>query len=106
MPRGDRTGPWGMGPMTGRRMGFCAGFSVPGFANPAGWWFGRGWGRGFGRGWGRCWGFPFGAFWPPLAYAAGLPKEVLKGYVSFLENMLENLKKSLGEKERSKEEGQ
>ncbi len=25
MPRGDRTGPTGSGPMTGRRMGSCAG---------------------------------------------------------------------------------
>jgi hypothetical protein len=44
MPRGDGTGPNGQGPMTGRRMGFCAGFNVPGFMNPC---FGRGFGRGF-----------------------------------------------------------
>ena len=51
MPRGDGTGPAGQGPMTGRRMGYCAGFSVPGFMNS---WFGRGvgMGRGFGRGFG------------------------------------------------------
>ena len=47
MPRGDRTGPAGMGPMTGRGAGYCAGYSVPGFANPA---FGRGLVFGFGRG--------------------------------------------------------
>jgi hypothetical protein len=40
MPRGDRTGPWGMGPMTGRGAGFCVGNNVPGGA-----FFGRG-GRG------------------------------------------------------------
>jgi len=34
MPFGDGTGPRGMGPMTGRREGFCAGFPAPGFANP------------------------------------------------------------------------
>jgi len=54
MPGGDRTGPAGMGPMTGRAAGFCAGYPVPGYANPVG---GRGygsWGRGFGcGGWGR-----------------------------------------------------
>ena len=33
MPRGDGTGPAGMGPMTGRAAGYCAGYSVPGFAN-------------------------------------------------------------------------
>ncbi len=31
MPRGDRTGPSGMGPMTGRGMGYCAGFDRPGY---------------------------------------------------------------------------
>jgi len=34
MPRGDRTGPAGMGPMTGRAAGYCAGYNVPGFINP------------------------------------------------------------------------
>lgn len=36
MPGGDRTGPAGMGPMTGRAAGFCAGYPVPGYMNPAG----------------------------------------------------------------------
>ena len=80
MPFGDRTGPAGMGPMTGRAAGFCAGYPVPGYMNPvmgrAGFygsglpavrpygtglysratpWFRRGFGfgRGFGWGWGR-----------------------------------------------------
>ena len=53
MPGGDRTGPNGLGPMTGRRAGFCAGYSSPGFSNPR-YGYGRGRGRGFGRGfWGR-----------------------------------------------------
>jgi len=61
MPRGDRTGPAGMGPMTGRAAGYCAGFPVPGFMNPVG---GRGyWGRG--RGGGRGWRHWY--------YATGLP---------------------------------
>ena len=47
MPRGDGTGPSGMGPMTGRAAGYCAGFSIPGFANPVG---RMGLGRGRGRG--------------------------------------------------------
>ena len=51
MPRFDRTGPEGMGPMTGRRAGSCAGYDVPGF---------RAWGRG--RGWRR------------QRYATGLPR--------------------------------
>ena len=57
MPGGDRTGPAGMGPMTGRAAGYCAGYPVPGFMNPVG---GRGyggWGRRGGRGGGRGWGW-------------------------------------------------
>ena len=64
MPLGDRTGPWGLGPMTGRGMGYCAGFPVPGFMNP-GYGFGYGFGRGFGfdRGFGRGLGFGRGRGW-------------------------------------------
>lgn len=36
MPRGDGTGPMGMGPMTGRGAGYCAGYATPGFMNPYG----------------------------------------------------------------------
>ena len=50
MPRGDRTGPDGVGSMTGRAAGLCAGYEGPGCVNPA---FGYGRGRGFGRGYGR-----------------------------------------------------
>ncbi|MBS4015871.1 MAG: DUF5320 domain-containing protein [Candidatus Latescibacteria bacterium] len=72
MPRGDRTGPDGAGPMTGRAAGFCAGYPVPGYMNQG---FSRGqfgFGRGFGRGHGwrnRYWaaGFP-GWMQAPYAY--------------------------------------
>jgi hypothetical protein len=50
MPGGDGTGPAGMGPMTGRAAGYCAGYAVPGYMNPI---TGRGFGFGFGRGGGR-----------------------------------------------------
>jgi len=36
MPAGDRTGPMGMGPLTGRAAGFCAGYPMPGYMNPYG----------------------------------------------------------------------
>ena len=51
MPGGDRTGPMGMGPMTGRAAGYCTGSAVPGYMNaPVGRGFlGGGGGRG-GRG--------------------------------------------------------
>ena len=34
MPWGDGTGPAGLGPMTGRAAGYCAGFNVPSYLNP------------------------------------------------------------------------
>ena len=34
MPFGNGTGPAGMGPMTGRAAGYCAGYPVPGYMNP------------------------------------------------------------------------
>ncbi len=36
MPRGDRTGPEGLGPETGRAAGYCSGCTMPGFMNPVG----------------------------------------------------------------------
>ena len=36
MPAGDRTGPRGIGQMTGRGVGYCAGLGAPGFANAMG----------------------------------------------------------------------
>ena len=70
MPGGDRTGPWGAGPMTGRASGFCAGYDVPGYMNPA---FGRGVGGGRGRGYGRGFGMGGGRGWRHQYYATGLP---------------------------------
>ena len=50
MPGGDRAGPEDRGPMTGRKLGFCAGYQIPGYEN-MGYRFGRGYGRRyFGRG--------------------------------------------------------
>ena len=65
MPGGDRTGPAGMGPMTGRAAGFCAGFNAPGYANQGG---GRGFGGGFGCGRGGG-----GRGFRNRFYATGLP---------------------------------
>ena len=55
MPKGDKTGPQGLGSKTGRAAGYCAGYSVPGYMNPM-----RGCGRGFGRGFGGRRGGGFG----------------------------------------------
>lgn len=35
MPSGDRSGPEGKGPMTGRGRGYCAGYDRPGYASNA-----------------------------------------------------------------------
>jgi len=98
MPGGDRTGPMGAGPRTGRAAGFCAGYDVPGYMNPygmygGGWggggWGGGGWGRGRGRGrgmgWGRGWGGRWGGYVPaggayygyaaPYGYQAAYPAQ-------------------------------
>lgn len=79
MPRGDRTGPMGMGPMTGRGAGYCAGYDMPGYAHPyprGG--YGRGWGLGRGRGWGL--GMGRGGHWRHSAYGPGRRAAYYPGY--------------------------
>lgn len=84
MPWGDGTGPYGMGPMTGRGAGYCAGYPIPGFMNPIPGFRGFGWfgrGRGF-RFWARVTGLPGwyrasiglpGFGWRPLWLSQGFP---------------------------------
>ncbi len=63
--------------MTGRGAGYCAGYDMPGYANPVpsrG--FGMGWGRG--RGWGSGWGR--GRGWRHQYYATGMPGWARFGY--------------------------
>ncbi len=62
MPRGDRTGPWGLGPLTGRGAGFCRGVLGPSFGR----YFRSGYGRGPGAGGG-------GRGFRHMFYATGLP---------------------------------
>jgi hypothetical protein len=62
MPRGDRTGPTGMGPLTGRGAGFCAGSRSPFFSR----FFRSGYGGGPGFGGG-------GRGWRHMFHATGLP---------------------------------
>ena len=77
MPAGDGTGPAGMGPMTGRGAGYCAGHGTPGYANPMpGRGFGMRWGRG--RAWGGGWGR--GRGWRHQYYATGMPGWARYGY--------------------------
>jgi len=125
MPFGDRTGPMGFGPMTGRGAGYCAGYPVPGFMNPyprRGFWgWGRGfWGRGGGRGWRHwyyatglpgcaragmglpAWSMPMypyaGPIVPPMS--AEQEAEILKGQADYFEGALEEIRKRLTELEK------
>jgi len=59
----------GVGAMTGRAAGLCAGFGAPGFANPVG---GRGCGMGFGRGRGGSFGGGGGRGRRNMYHATGL----------------------------------
>jgi hypothetical protein len=70
MPAGDGTGPVGMGPRTGRGVGYCSGFDAPGWAYPG---FGRGFARGRGYG-GRGMRGGGGWGWRNQFYATGLPR--------------------------------
>ena len=88
MPRGDGTGPMGMGRMTGRGAGFCADFAG-----------GFGCGHGFRRmvyatdlpGWAR---FGYHAYAGTYEPAVG-EKELLSRQAESLESQLEQVKKRL-----------
>jgi len=108
MPQGDRTGPMGAGPRTGRGMGYCSGYDAPGFANPA---FGSGfgWGRGRGGGWGGGFGrrhrfFGAGqAGWGYPRYAPPSQEETLqalKTEADWLKGQLEATTKRIEEIEK------
>jgi len=119
MPAGDGTGPRGMGPMTGRAAGYCAGYSVPGYANPIpGRGLGMGWGRG--RGW-RNWGyaavqpgrgrFGYAPAWgaPPAPYGpyavqptAEQEAEYLKAQAEWLKEQLDAVSERIAELEQEK----
>ncbi|MHA1776419.1 MAG: hypothetical protein DRO88_05800 [Promethearchaeia archaeon] len=116
MPYGDRTGPNGLGPRTGRGLGYCNGYPYPGYANPVGGpplFLGRGRGGGWGRGGGRR-GFGRGAlYWgavPGVSYPYAAPalnpedqKKTYEAYVNNLETELENAKKYLAELNKASE---
>ncbi len=119
MPAGDGTGPMGMGPMTGRAAGYCAGYGVPGYTNPAP---GRGyWGSGrgsFGRGRGhRNWyyatglpGWARGGAWSRYPYAPVAPYfaqptaeqevDILKQQAEYFQNALTDINKRIEDLEQ------
>lgn len=110
MPMGDRTGPAGMGPLTGRRMGYCAGFNAPGYMNGPGYFCGRGF---FGRGRGYrnmfyLTGLPGWARYGYPAYGAadGTPDEVtiLKSQQKALEEQLKRVQERLNQLNKKEKE--
>lgn len=80
MPAGDRTGPAGAGPMTGRGMGYCAGYSVPGYTNAA---------PGMGRGMANRFGFGRGGGFRRRFYH---PDAMMNDLAPTREEELQNLK--------------
>ena len=107
MQRGDGTGPMGVGPMSGRGMGTCAGYPAPGYASGA---FGCGAGRG--RGFrnrffaaGRPYGFGAGGYAPyaPCVPDAAEQKTWLKNQADALENELKNIRSRLSQLENKED---
>ena len=111
MPRGDSTGPMGMGAMTGRAAGYCAGNNMPGSSNNAG---GRGMGFRRGAGFGGSGGgfrrrnrffatgvtgkARFGGFGAPFQQAnPETEKQVLKSQAEYLQSAMSAIKKRLDE---------
>jgi Family of unknown function (DUF5320) len=124
MPAGDRTGSWGLGPRTGRGLGYCSGYQAPGFMYPRpglvlgrGFGLARGFGRGLGRGfrigrgrgywWSRFGGFLGYPFYPVTAFRfqPGHEEETawLADQAKNLEQQLLQVQKRLAELEKDKE---
>lgn len=105
MPAGDGRGPEGLGPMTGRAAGYCAGYSAPGFSNAGrGMGYGRfgGGGRGGGRGRRNRYyetGHPFRARGPQVRPGGGYygyqQETSPDNEISFLKNQAEFMEKEM-----------
>jgi len=107
MPQGDRTGPMGQGPRTGRSSGFCLGYDTPGYSKGfgggmgKGFGFGRGLGRGFGFGRGMGMGRGYGRGWNtgnayPGSFQgyAGMPEISKEDEIKMLKSQAEALNRS------------
>ena len=98
MPRGDKTGPNGMGTKTGRGLGYCAGNNRAGFENEmAGYGRGNGLGRrnrqgeiGFGGRQGRGFNHGFHSS-NPSTYVALKEKTLIENEINSLKDQLESL---------------
>ena len=104
MPGGDRTGPIGRGPMTGRALGYCTGSGSPGFTKEGfrgrgvgfGRNFGRGQGRGLARGRGFGWRGSYPSYYEPAPYYPGTyPEPSKEDEKRYLEETLKGLEKEI-----------
>ncbi len=119
MPGGDGTGPFGMGPMTGRGMGYCAGYAMPGYVSASPRFFS--WPsrffrmpfqeRGGGRGWRNKFyatGLPgwirFGnptAYQPMATQTSGMnaetEKRILGAQLEYFQNAVDDIRRRLAE---------
>jgi hypothetical protein len=90
--------------MTGRAAGYCAGYNMPGYANPYGGRMGAGFGRGRGRGGGyfpspAVSAQPYGAYPYAPTYSEAQEKETLQNQVKFFEDQIGALQKRIEELE-------
>ncbi len=98
MPFGDRTGPTGAGPRTGRALGFCNGYDAPGAYRGGGRIGGRmrgGWRADFGFGGGRGGGWR-NRFWQqPMDMPMDANVNDLAGRITMLEDELRMAREQL-----------
>ncbi len=93
MPGGDRTGPFGLGPLTGRGAGPCASYRTPGFHAYAG----RGRGRGLRHGYGGAHTPGRMPVEPSLEAPQGDEEEYLKEQIGLLKGTLQKMEMRLKE---------
>jgi hypothetical protein len=119
MPAGDRTGPRGRGPRSGRGMGYCSGYAGQGRVRPGravddrrgrgvrgGSWEGYGPGRGGGRRrgpWRTHAGWPPAAQWERTPYAPPTREqeiEMLREEAEWLTSQLDNISQHMEKSEQ------
>ncbi len=91
MPRRDGTGPMGMGSMTGRGLGACAGVNAPVYGGGFRRGCGRGFGQGFGRGLGPRTNLNYNYNQPAPKEVLQAQKEQLKAALDAIEIQIEGL---------------
>ncbi len=98
MPGGDRTGPSGLGSMTGRGLGYCAGYDMPGYTRGLG--MSRAGGRGRGMGYGRGYGIPIYPQYAQPVMPITSPENqltMLKQQKDYLASEMNNIKGAIDE---------